>query len=320
MINIQNLIKTKNHHMISQLEGDSYKPYRVVALIHLGRYDEALAESDPRTFERAYIYFKKRNYRKCLKELRRVKGKEDAVRVLRSQAYYHLRTYGKAYALLKQSPIDDEIAVNLMAIASMKELTKGFPHQYSIQKVRGDIKISHELDGYKFKTPEAEIEYKYNELFQLLKNKPIYIKRLEELGRSIPSPNIFINQLKNMFCKEIDGDLSKGEEEVAKFNRGEISKINHPRHFQLQQALGAKQPAEYEIYKDAQDKNYKGITSIPGQSDNLKILQAFIYFKENKNLSYVKRVLDNVKPNRVTEIMKCVLEGKNNYECLFDIN
>nr|ABO69721.1 unknown [Nosema bombycis] len=99
MVNLNEIETIESYEKIAKLEGDEYNQYKVIALINLDKFKEALKFVQPGSFEAAYIYYKLKNYKKALKIISKFKDEKSFI--LKSQILYSIGFYNKAYEILR---------------------------------------------------------------------------------------------------------------------------------------------------------------------------------------------------------------------------
>lgn len=227
------LVKAGDHEGILRIESDEYNAYKVVAAIHLAKFNEALKYAKKNSYEHAYILYRQKRFRKALSIIRKNIDNKSSKKweVLMAQCLYNLGYYADAYSLLSRHGKEDEYAVNLAAMEAMCKVSEQNKTKlsYFYMPFKGPIKNIVKLD---FKDSECLLESKFNEIFKLVCDKYAYREALENLNTQYPIKGSCVdNQLKNMMGEECI-DLSKKEKEVYEFNNGNSKAITHPAHFQ----------------------------------------------------------------------------------------
>lgn len=289
MKQVDKLIKAEDYDSILRLEGQEYDDYKCVALIRLERHKEALKYAKPASFELAYINYRLKKFKKCLKLIdRSVNSKELKFQLLRAQTLYNLGRYNDAYSILRQCPLDDEIAVNLEAMRSMAFIAarsaNAAPTKCSLIQKDSPALFS-DLSNYRFKDEELEEEFRYNQAFVHVLNEQKYMSVLKELCERYRH-GVIRRQLDNLSGNFDDIDekkLRSSDREILQFNRGDSAYFRCPVHYQ-HNFVNAKDRywplSDYYCYKKAREMDYNvGNAVIPRASNNLMLLSAFIHLK-----------------------------------------
>lgn len=290
MKQIDKLIDAEDYDSIIHLEGQEYDEYKCVALIKLERYKEALKYAKPLSFELAYINYRLKKFKKCLKIIdKNVNNREVKFQLLRAQTLYNLGRYNDAYSILRHCPLDDEIAINLEAIRSMASIAacsdNTAPTKCSLIKKDSPASFS-DLSSYRFKDEELEEEFRYNRTFEYVLNEQKYLNILKELCERYKH-GVIRRQLDNLSgCfEDIDQKkLRSSDREILQFNRGDTTFFRHPVHYQ-HNFVNAKDRywplSDYYCYKKAYEMDYNvGDAVIPCASNNLQLLNAFVHLKK----------------------------------------
>lgn len=289
MKQVDKLINAEDYDSILDLEGQEYDEYKCIALIKLERFKEALKYTKPLSFEFAYINYRLKRFKKCLKLIdKNVNNRELKFQLLRAQTLYNLGRYNDAYSILIHCPLDDEIVINLEAIRSMASIAAcsddNAPAKCSLIKKDCQSLFS-DLSNYRFKDEELEEEFRYNQTFVHVLNEQKYLSVLKELcGRY--RHGVIRRQLDNLLGHFDDIDRKKlrsSDCEILRFNRGDVTFFRHPVHYQ-HNFVNAKNRywplSDYYCYKKAREMDYDvGDAVIPRASNNLLLLNAFLHLK-----------------------------------------
>lgn len=284
-MHLEEILNNKDHRRTLCLPSPEFDKYKAVAAIHLEKYDDALTFASKNSFEQAYIYYRLKNYKKSLKILRKLEGRE--IEILKAQCLYFLGHFHDAYIILKRQGSTDEFAVNLMAIASMNDLSAKDRVAPSIFTVTEEELIDEDNFKPKFTDSECHVESEFNRVYKYLENQEEYLSILKKMTEIHTEDNeVFKKQIANLTlnCAEKFGSyhFSKREREVANFNMGRIDTISNPIFFQDNFLPNSTKSTDYKIFKDFQNNKedyYKGLKSFEPTSDRLRILKAFIVAK-----------------------------------------
>lgn len=290
MLDLNILENEQNHEKIAALEGEEFNKYKSIALIHLGRYKEALKYVNKGSFEAAYIFYKLRNFKKALKII--CKFTDERSEVLRSQILYSIGYYNKAYEALSKLPKDDEIVINLQAMKSMAILTdkvnKSCGHKLWMKK-RDDLTEFSKLENHRFTSEEGRIEFIFNKTFEHADdiNKFLGVLKDNQKLFGAEKETIFRKQINNLegCYDEIDLDsLSKTRREILLYNMKKADSIDNSIVF-LKNFNGRLSDSEYNWLQHAKANGYNiSPFTIPSTSDNLKLLRIFVGLK-NKSMT-----------------------------------
>lgn len=289
MSTVEQLAADKDYESILSLEGEKYDNYKCITLIKLERYVEALAYAKSSPFELAYIYYKLKNFKKCLETIRSSRRDEQKFKILEAQALYGYGKYNSAYKVLSTCSLDEEeVVVSLEAARSMASLANAsesrVPSKYSVTK-RDDETELKDAGSRKFKSSELEEEFWYNKTFAHLLDEQKYVQILTELSEKHRG-GLLKRQLNNVLgnFEKIDpnvlGDSDLG---TLRFNKKEATVIEEPMHYQrnVVEIDGRYWPSvDYACYKKAYDCGYDvGDARVPYDSNNLLLLRAFLDLK-----------------------------------------
>lgn len=288
MKDVDKLVKDQNYEGIMNLESPKYNIYKCITLINMENYKEAMKYADYSSFELAYINYKLKNYKKCLKIIENNDKSDPKFQILMSQVLYNTGRYNEAYDMLAKYKLCDEVAVNLQAMESLSTVAhesnqKTPPSPYSLTKLDEMVKFKN-LSGYQFSDKELEKEFRYNKTFTNLINKNLYVSFLEKSYQTSKCKFIGaqLNNLLGQFEKIDISLLGKSDLEILKFNMGEIQSFDKPVHYETNFNPIKKKywPInDYACYKKALEMDYNvDECRIPAKSDNLVFLNAFINF------------------------------------------
>jgi hypothetical protein len=320
MINLNNFKTQEDHEKILNLEGSDTNSYKVVACIHLEKYEEGLKYCSKNSYEAAYIYYKLRKYKKGLKICNKNSGEKWDV--LTSQILFGMGYYNKAYEYLSRLPKDDEIVVNLQAMKSMAILTdkvnKVPGHSLYIKK-REDNMMYDNIDNYKFQVSEAYLEFLFNKSFEVADKYDEYLSVLKKLSDQYSNMenNMFRNQVLNIegSLDELNQDeLTKTQKNILNYNMGKTEDIDNSLHFL----------ANYQ--KDLSDNEYKWIENvklnnwktkwneIPDTTENLLVLRILTgLINKNMKSENIKKFVNRIKKEdikkKISELLNFNGEG-----------
>ncbi|KAL0265612.1 UNVERIFIED_CONTAM: hypothetical protein PYX00_011325 [Menopon gallinae] len=290
MKQIEKLINAEDYDSILKLEGREYDEYKCVTLIKLEKHKEALMYAKPLSFELAYINYRLKRFKKCLKLINKnTNNKELRFQFLKAQTLYNLGRYNDAYNVLRVCPLDDEVVINLEAMRSMASIAAcsdgGVPAKCSLMKKDEPTKFG-DFSNYRFKDDELEEEFRYNQAFSHVLDEQKYLNVLRELSES-HRHGVIKRQLDNLLGHFDDIDKEKlrsSDCEILQFNRGDLGSFRHPAHYQhnFVDTKGRFWPlSDYYCYKKASELGYDvGDAVIPRASNNLLLLRAFLELKK----------------------------------------
>lgn len=311
MENLKSLIENNEHEKILQLKSPEYDRYKAIAAIQLEKYEEALLYTQKLSFECAYVYYKLKNFKKSLKILRKLSGKD--VDILKSQCLYFLGYYVDAYKILSQFETKNEFAVNLLAMESLASINNKNRTKPSLFTSK-DSKILQKAVDLKFTDPECRLEGEFNESFKFVENEREWTQILINLQNKYKIENsYFEKQLKNI-SGGINDSLSKREEEINQFNCGVTRKIKNPVLFQENFVENANK-TDFQIFSDFQankEQYLSGSLSFEAFNSKLRLLKAFIIAKRKsteKRSECILKTLENVEDSIEKRIL--TLLGSN---------
>lgn len=272
MENLKTLLENSEHEKILELPSPEFDRYKVIAAIHLDRYEDGLAFASKNSFELAYIHYKLKNFKKSLKILRKLHG--TAVDVLKSQCLYFLGYYSEAYKLLSQHGSSDEYAVNLSAMESLSYLNTKSPIRPTLFTTRDTGAV--DPVRYKFTNPECLFESEFNAAFKSIEDERAYIEQLRVLDQKYRVENGCVQkQIGNLTGEHVD-NMSKREGEIVSFNLGKSGKIDNPVLFQHNFLSYNTDFAIFKRYKSNKSEFIRGVERFEPCSDRLRILKALI--------------------------------------------
>lgn len=314
MESIQALIDRDDHESILTL-GPEYNNYKVIAAIHLGRYEEALLLLDYPCFEKAYCFYKLRKFHKSLKICKKLEGKN--IDILKAQNLYFLGYYSDAYKILSNYGVSDEYAVNLSSMEALNHLNIVNFQKPSLFTSR-DTKAIDSLKKYKFKDSECAMESNYNLSFKNIEDERLFIQTLSELDQKYNIENNCIQkQLKNLMDEDIVG-LGARETEIFNFNRGTVTNINNPVLFQNNFLDSVK--TDFKIFKDYQNNSQdylRGQRNIDTFNDKLKLLKSLVILKRKLNderKDKIKKTLKGVKSCLEKDIIQLLIGKDDDFQ------
>lgn len=294
MKDLKTLLENNEHEKILELPSPEFDKYKVVAAIHLERYEDGLVFASKNSFETAYIYYKLRNFKKSLKILRKLHG--TAVDVLKSQCLYFLGYYSEAYRLLSQHGSSDEYAVNLSAMESLSYLNakSAVRPTFFTSKDTGAIE---DPVRYKFCSTECLAESEFNNAFKSIEDEREYIEQLRILDQKYKIDNGCIQkQIKNLTGEEV-AEMSKREREIVSFNTGKITKIDNPVLFQRNFLPYCHTDINiFKKYKQAKDEFVRGFEKFEPYNDRLRILKGLILAKRRVSEARNNAILRTISP------------------------
>lgn len=312
---LKELIQNNDHKKILQLPSPEYDKYKVIAAIHLEKYQEALCFASKNSFEQAYIYYRMKNYKKSLKILRKLKGVN--VEILKSQCLYFLGYFYDSYKILEPLGNTDEFAVNLSAIQSMNHLNiyndKSLsPTIFSVKEEHNAITANSKK--YKFNDPECYIESEFNRVYKYLLDQNEYMDILKKMNEIHKMENsCFKKQILNL-TSDNSAKFTLREREIFDFNLGKTNKISNPVFFQ-NNFINDNNITDYKIFKDFQNNKedyYKYIKKFEPFSERLKLLKALIISRRkstDKRKEKITKIIENCRNSFVKEILN--LFGKD---------
>lgn len=309
MIDLNKFKTSNDHEKILNLEGEEFNKYKLVACIHLGRYNDALKFCTKNSFESAYVYYKLKNYKKALKICN--KNNSEKFDMLKSQILYCTGFYNEAFNILNNFPKDDEIVVNLQAMKSLgillQNVSKEIGHPLYMKNKEDGIMYEN-LENYKFNSKEAYNEFIYNKSFEEAANKHNFVNYLKKF--SDQKSNIFSQQLNNIegnFDNINFDNLSKTQKNILDFNLKKKNSIKNNLHF-LCNYNGKLSDNEYKwITLVKNDQNYLWY-KIPIYNENFAILRLYAGLR-NKEISnkevclLSKKINDDELKNKIEEFI-----------------
>lgn len=307
MENIEELFKSNNHEKILELPSPEFDLQKAVAAICLGDYPKALVFAPKKSFERAYTYYKLKDFKKSLKILRKLEG--EAVEILKSQCLYFLGYYHEAHSLLSKYGSLDEIAVNIKAIEALNYLSTRHAVTPSLFSIRDILPITSRI-SCKFNSPECLVESEFNTAFESILDERDYIQELKRLDEKYKIQNsCFKKQLHNLSGEEVE-EMTAKEKEIKLFNLGKIQKIENPVLYQAN--FMPDENTDYKIfakYQDEKEKFIAGDSVFEPTTDRLKILKAFVIAQRKPNESRsakIQRTLKGCKDCIEKEILEAL--------------
>jgi tetratricopeptide (TPR) repeat protein len=239
--NVEQMIEEENHLSILELEGIPPE-HRVVALIKLGRYEEALKGARNNSFEKAYCYYRLHKHSSALKTVGRKRGEKWSI--LKSHVLYAMGRYDEALSFLGEALEGNERAVNFAAINSLCRLQAGeMPSLYdppvrslSSDPVEGSALLK------KMKDAMLREEVMYNCLFEEIGERGKYLEMLKENRDAFSSEEMRIlataqiDNLCGVFGSIDKSLLTKRNAAVVEYNEGKCGEegLEHFMHFQRQ--------------------------------------------------------------------------------------
>ncbi|KAI5191575.1 hypothetical protein NECID01_1525 [Nematocida sp. AWRm77] len=202
------------------------KEDRVVALIKLNRFEEAVKSAKNNTFEKAYCYYKLNKFKSCLKTAGKKEGKQWSS--LRMQAYYGLNKYEASLEEAKELKKKGVTLVNYAAALGLVQAQYRAEHfegetegtKEKMQKVQEEIERVHrqsaEEEGY------IKEEVEYNLAFSLLPNREEFAGALcktspeEKDTREVVSAQV--STLKEAFSEISPEVLTKRNRAIHMYN------------------------------------------------------------------------------------------------------
>lgn len=297
METLESLIENAQHEKILQLPSPEYNKFKTIAAIHLEKYEEALQYAEKATFELAYIHYKLKNFKKALKILRKLSGKD--VDVLKAQCLYFLGYYSAAYELLSKHGHTDEFAVNLTAMEALAHLNSASPSKPSLFTSRDTGSVRNPVP-LKFKSVECQMECEYNSSFKYAENEREWVRVLMELRDKYREEGSCIEkQLKNLMDEDVPSP-TKREAEICQFNKGIKTTIQNPVLFQGN-FMTENTSSDYQIFKKYElnkEDFVAGKASFQPFNDKLRLLKSLIISKRKpspKNAARIAKTLEKVR-------------------------
>lgn len=294
MENIKTLLENNEHEKILLLPSPDYDSFKVIAFIHLGKYKDALFLINTPCYEKAYCFYKLKNFHRSLKVLNKLKG--EKVDILKAQNLYFLGYHSDAYKILSEYGNSDEIAVNLSAMEALDHINQ-------INKQKPSLFTSKDVNSienkriYHFKDAECALESSYNLAFKNIENERLFIQKLTELDKKYNVVDSCIQkQLKNLLEEEIT-KVSGRDLEILNFNRGIVTEISNPVLFQPNFIDSIN--TDFKIFKDYQSSQSDyllGKKNVNLFNNKLKLLKAMILVKRrktDKRNEEIKKILEN---------------------------
>lgn len=301
METLKSLIEKEEHEKILELPSPEYNKYKVIAAIHLDRYEEALRYAQKSSFEQAYVYYKLKQFKKALKILKKLTGR--AVNILKSQCLYLMGYYSAAYKLLFSYGTSDSYGVNLSAMEALGRLNNGDRIRPTVatSKDNGMQSGSH---SFKFTNAEYRLESEYNMTFKYIEDEKMWVEELLELQKKYNVDGSCIDkQLKNLMCVDVPHPTIR-EAEILAFNNGTIPTVQKPVIFQ-QNFINDGKGTDFQIFRDYfmnQDAYQRGKAEFQPSTDRLRILKSLIISKRknsSENLAKIEKTLSLVKSNSI---------------------
>lgn len=315
MQDIDQLVKEENHLGILKLKDAKYNPYKCVALIKLGEFENAKKYCEKDSFEYAYILYAQKKYKKCLKSLSNQSEKEKKVKLLKSQALYNLGRYNEAYSILSGISIEDEVIVNLSAMQGMALLAHythtNIPTEFTVEK-RDEIAKFVDMKKFTLKNAELQEEAVYNCSFRYLFDIEKFLKELKEKEGEF-NGGCISRQIKNVegrFSEIEVAQLTKSEIETLQFNKREIAFFKKPMHFQRNFDKNFRKSA-FGYFKELFNRDYDFTEVIPNKSESLILLNAFVNLKRMfKNQKFTRRYFQTSSQNILWEVVRMLATKK----------
>ncbi|EJW01407.1 hypothetical protein EDEG_00454 [Edhazardia aedis USNM 41457] len=254
---IQELIDNEDHEQISQVATNRH--HKCVGLIHVEKFAEALKIANKTSFEYFYCLYKLKNYKKCLKKMRKaereggITGDPSGVQLLKAQCLYFTGKYLSAFRIFEKFD-DSTICINTAAAGGLAIASKGkFLHKFKPEaKEFVDDKIEQEILSIlkdKEIDQDDKQEFDFNLTFKDLNDESKFIETLEQNSEN----KMVSNQLKNVtgdFENLDESILTKRSAEIVKANKLGVSDIENPTLFH-------KKNRDYQLFFDIQKNGFK---------------------------------------------------------------
>ncbi len=265
-MDVRKLILDKKYEEILKLDSPLYDEYKCVASIYLNNLDDALKYAKKNSFNEAYVYYRRKNFKKCLKK---IKGRmEYKFLLLKTQCLYFLGHYKSAYDLfvkIQENEMVDEFVVNLTAMESLGSISDHLGFRES---------------KYVIKKADVKLEQQYNKLFSCIDNEMKYLELLNGLNDTFPVENSVVQKQLNFITDkfQLNNLTSNYQRNLFKYNHGTDCKVNFH---------------QFQDNVDIKNKIYKGNTeNIIGKENRLVLLyKAYTAFNKKDNLK-VKKILE----------------------------
>ena len=221
---IKELIQNDRHEEILLLDSPQYDRFKIRAAIFLERYRDAMLYIKGNTFEKAYCFYKLKNFKRALKVLNKLEGTN--VEILKGQCLYFMGYFKEAFHKLEKHGKSDEFAVCLSACEAMNSLATN--ETSNLFMIKSDKKINKSVE-YTFTDPECKLEVDFNRCYKYIQDENKYISELERDGIKYENitGNYFKKQIACLRNEEIDS-LTKNQREIFDFNKiegFELSKV-----------------------------------------------------------------------------------------------
>jgi len=168
-VSLLELVREQNYKGIVE-HPDAQNEEKVISLVNLGRFKEALSLARNNSFEKAYCYYKLGKPRSCLKTAGKKTGEKWSA--LRMQAYYVLDRYEDAVkegSVLKK---EGASLVNYSAALSLLSLERG----EALEEIEKIEEHAQHLHG------AIREEVMYNLSFSALPNKEKFVEKLKKIN------------------------------------------------------------------------------------------------------------------------------------------
>ncbi len=306
MLDLKTLISKNEHSKILELEGPEYNKYKTVAAIFLNKFEDALVYADNDSFEKAYVLYRLKRYKRALRIVKKHNTKKS--KILMAQCLYNIGYYAASYEILSQYGNSDEYAVNLQAMESMESLTRRNQYKLSFFSVNCHEELKKKIK-LTYNNPACLIEGEFNKIYEKVDNEKKYLDALYEAAKKYKLENsIFEKQIKVIRGEEFDTvDCTNMEREIINLNRKKIQKLSNPIHF-LKNFQEFTQ--KFALLRFAIDDKFNGKEFMSG-----KQWSSVIIHPENQNdiilkaLNYLKN--GGKKKNKVE---KWLLQCEESYE------
>lgn len=293
--NVQELIDAEKHEEILGLDSPTYDKYKIVACIFLGRYRDALIYCTENTFEKAYCFYKLKNFKRSLKVLNKLSGQN--VECLRAQCLYFIGRYSESHEIMSKFPNRDEIAVNMSAIESLNVLSQS----NGIFSYKPDRKITTKSEPF-FNKAECLMESEFNQCFEFIEEEWVYSAKLEEMDEKYKEiENSYFKKQQAIMENEDMESFTKNQREIYNFNTQVGGMIENPVHFQNN--FCGEENTEYKV-------------SIKGTCKNTSTAAKTHAFTKKIVLQHVVAVLEarGIHPNKIEATISWAIKKLKEFE------
>lgn len=218
MTNLKELVEENRHKEILQLESPLFDRYKVTAAILLKRYRDALIYIKGNTYEKAYCFYKLKEYKRALRIIRNIKRENKTthikLNVLAAQCLYYMNKYDEAYGVYRDiRNYSNEYAVNMSACEALNSLCSQKEINQFVVKPNKRITNFNNFNNlveYSFTLTECKMECDFNNSYRFLTHYEKYMAYLIEMERK------YIGITNSYFQRQLDTMQNKDNEFYTK--------------------------------------------------------------------------------------------------------